>query len=105
MTERVARQAVIRLATVLAVTRDFPSSPVFGRWLGYLADVLPQIPDHPDDPLYALCRACEALIDARLDPIGADWPTLRHRLQGALHDYSVIAATQAVEAFEARSGR
>lgn len=104
MTERLACDALVRIATVLATAPDFPTGTVFQRHIGHLADVIDKVPDDPRHPLCTVRIDCLALIEARLSVASADWSTLVWRLRQGLHGYAVIAAARALEALEARSG-
>lgn len=101
--DRMIRQVFLRTATVLALGRDSVGSPLFDRHLVQLDRFVALIPDHPDDPLYAVRCAAAALVEGRRHMALADWTTLRWHLSGALRDYMVIAAAQAVERYEARA--
>lgn len=104
MSEAVARQAFLRAATVLALGGDSAGSPMFDRHLVVLDRFLPLIPDHPEDPLFALRGPVANLVAARLNVALADWSTLRWQLAMALRDCMVIATAQAVERYDAMTG-
>ena len=101
MTARLTRQAFLRVATVVALSRDFPSGLIFDRHIAHLADLAPRLPDHPEDPLYVLRGCACALVDARCARGPSDWSTLIYNLQHALRECMVIAAAQSLEAVEA----
>lgn len=102
MRDDLPRQVFLRAASVIALGRDSAGSPLFDRHLVMLDTFLPLIPDHPEDPLYALRGAVADLVAGRLNPALADWTTLRWRLSLALRDCMVIATAQAVERYEAK---
>lgn len=105
MSERLTRQAFLRVATVVALSRDFPSGPIFDRHVAHMADLVPRLPDQPDDPLYVLRQCASALVDGRLSSARPDWSTLVYDLQRALRDCMVVAAAQALESIDAHAGR
>lgn len=104
MTDTLSRQVFVRAATVVALHQANAGSPLFDRHLVVLDRILPMIPDHPDDPLYAVRGAVVDLVDARLNAALADWSTLRWRLVLTLRDCMVIATAQAVERYDAMTG-